>query len=84
MYVKREKEKLTQVHFMCLEDLVPENHLLREIEAAIDWSFIYNEVEGLYKEEIWGKPGIDPVSVIKIVMLQEKYENVEVDIPARN
>lgn len=73
MYVKREKEKLKQVHFMCLEDLVPENHLLREIEAAIDWSFIYDEVAGLYKEEKWGKPGIDPVSLIKIVMLQYIY-----------
>lgn len=73
MYVKREKEKLKQVHFMCLEDLVPEGHLLREIDAAIDWSFIYDEVAGLYKEEIWGKPGIDPVSLIKIVMLQYIY-----------
>jgi transposase len=73
MYVKREKEKLKQVHFMCLEDLVPESHLLREIDAAIDWSFIYEEVQGLYKEEIWGKPGIDPVSLIKIVMLQYIY-----------
>lgn len=73
MYVKREKEKLKQVHFMCLEDLVPENHMLREIDAAIDWSFIYDEVEGLYKKEIWGKPGIDPVSLIKIVMLQYIY-----------
>ena len=73
MYVKREKEKLKQVHFMCLEDLVPENHLLREIDAAIDCGFIYDEVEGLYKEEIWGKPGIDPVSLIKTVMLQYIY-----------
>jgi len=73
MYVKREKEKLKQVHFMCLEDLVPEGHLLREIDASIDWSFIYDEVAGLYKEEIWGKPGIDPVSLIKIVMLQYIY-----------
>lgn len=73
MYVKREKEKLKQVHFMCLEDLVPEDHLLREIDAAIDWDFIYDEVEGLYKEKIWGKPGIDPVSLIKIVMLQYIY-----------
>jgi transposase len=73
MYIKRDKEKLKQVHFTCLEDLVPENHLLREIDAAIDWSFIYDEVQGLYKEEIWGKPGIDPVSLIKIVMLQYIY-----------
>jgi transposase len=73
MYVKRGKENLKQVHFMCLEDLVPGNHLLREIDEAIDWKFIYDEVQGLYKEEIWGKPGIDPVSLIKIVMLQYIY-----------
>ena len=47
---------------------MPENHLLRAIDKAIDFSFIYEEVEGLYSEK--GRPGIDPVSLFKIVFIQ--------------
>lgn len=70
MYEKQNREEMKRVHFLCLEDMVPQNHLLRSIEKAIDWSFIYDEVKGLYPEERWGKAGVDPVSLIKIVMLQ--------------
>jgi transposase len=73
MYDKRNRDNMKRIHFMCLEDMVPENHLLRAIEKAIDWNFIYTEVKGLYAEERWGKPGIDPVSLIKIVMIQYIY-----------
>lgn len=73
MYEKRNREGMKRIHFMCLEDLVPKTHLLRAIEKAIDWSFIYDEVKGLYVEERWGNPGIDPVSLIKIVMIQYIY-----------
>ena len=73
MYEKRNREEMKRIHFMCLEDMVPKNHLLRAIEQAIDWSFIYEEVKGLYVEERWGNPGIDPVSLIKIVMIQYIY-----------
>ena len=64
---------MNRIHFLCMEDMVPKNHLLRKIEKAIDWRFIYEEVEGLYGEERWGKPGVDPVSLFKIVMLQYIY-----------
>lgn len=73
MYEKKNREEMKRIHFLCLEDIVPKNHLLRKIEKAIDWSFIYEEVEGLYGEERWGKPGVDPVSLFKIVMLQCIY-----------
>ena len=49
---------------------MPENHIVREIDQAIDFSFIYEEVNGLYSELDWGKPGIDPVCLFKIVFLQ--------------
>ena len=55
---------------ICLEDLVPKNHILRAIDAAIDFNFIYDEVEGMYSKAENGRPGIDPVSLFKIVMIQ--------------
>lgn len=59
-----------EIKFVCLEDLVPQDHLLRKIEAAIDFEFIYEEVKGMYSEIEWGKPGLDPVSLFKIVFIQ--------------
>ena len=37
-----------QVSLTCIDDLVPEDHLLRIIDRAIDWSFIYDMVEDSY------------------------------------
>ncbi|SMC92457.1 IS1182 family transposase [Sporomusa malonica] len=70
MYMKKNRINQRQIKFLCLEDLVPDNHILRDIDRAIDFSFIYEEVKGLYSEIEWGKPGIDPVSLFKIVFIQ--------------
>ena len=68
MYKKKNREKQVEEVKISLEALVPENHILRAIDKAIDFSFIYGEVEGLYSEK--GRPGIDPVSLFKIVFIQ--------------
>ena len=49
-----------QMEMVWLEELVPENHLLRLIDGAVDFSKIYEMVEGLYCEDN-GRPSIDPV-----------------------
>ena len=59
-----QKENVT----ISLEELVPQNHLLRIIDKAIDFNFIYDEVENLYSDK--GRLGIDPVSLFKIVFIQ--------------
>lgn len=73
MYRKKDKSKQRQMQMICIEDLVPQDHMLRDIEAAIDWTFIYDEVKGLYKEAEWGNPGIDPVVLFKIVFIEYLY-----------
>lgn len=73
MYRKKDKKRQQQIKMVCMEDLVPKDHILREIEASIDFDFIYDEVKELYKEKEWGKPGIDPVSLFKIVMIQYMF-----------
>lgn len=70
LYVKKSRINQKQIQFLCLEDLVPEKHLVRDIDRAINFNFIYDEVKGLYSEIDWGKPGIDPVSLFKIVFIQ--------------
>lgn len=57
-----------QIEMIALDQLVPTNHLVRKIEAAIDFNFIYPMVEDMYSE--FGRPSIDPVILIKMTFIQ--------------
>lgn len=61
-----------QVQMVCIDDLVPQEHLLRIIDKAIDWSFIYDLVADKYSQDN-GRPSIDPVTLIKIPLIQYLY-----------
>ena len=60
--------KRNVIEFVSLEAMVPEDHLLRKIDAAIDFDRIYDFVEDLYCEDN-GRPSIDPVILFKIVLI---------------
>ena len=72
MLTKKDRISIKQVEFICIDELVPEDHLLRAIEDSIDFSFIYDEVKDLYSET-HGRPSIDPVVLIKLLLLQALY-----------
>ena len=61
-----------QMQIVCIDDLVPQDHLLRTIDKAIDWSFIYDLVRDKYSSDT-GRPSIDPVTLIKIPLIQYLY-----------
>ena len=61
-----------QVQIVYIEQLVPEDHLLRKIDAAVDFEFIYDLVENKYSEDN-GRPSIDPVMLIKIPIIQYMF-----------
>jgi transposase len=63
---------MRQTETLCIEDLVPENHILRDIDAAVDFSFIYDAVRPLYCADN-GRPSIDPVVLFKIVLIQYTF-----------
>ena len=56
----------------CMDDMVPQDHLLRLIDKAIDWSFIYDLVQEKYSQDV-GRPSLDPVMLIKIPFIQYLY-----------
>ena len=60
------------VEMVNIDMLVPEDHLLRKIDAAIDFTKIYEFVKDLYSEDT-GRPSIDPVVLFKIVLIQHIY-----------
>jgi transposase len=57
-----------QLEMITLDQLVPANHLVRKIEAAIDFTFIYDLVKDIYSEI--GSPSIDPVILAKLTFIR--------------
>jgi transposase len=65
-------ENRYQVEMISIEDLVPQDHLLRQISSAVDFDKIYEFVEELYCDDN-GRPSIDPVVLFKMVLIQHLY-----------
>lgn len=72
MFTEENEKVRKQIQLVCIDDLVPQNHLLRIIDKAIDWSFIYDLVRDKYSPDT-GRPSIDPVTLIKIPLIQYLY-----------
>jgi len=70
MGIKSEIDK-KQIEMISLDQLVPENHLVRKIDKAIDLGFIYPLVKDLYSPV--GKESIDPVVLIKLNIVQYTF-----------
>ncbi len=51
-----------------IEELVSVDHLLRKIEAVIDFSFIHDRVAGLYCADN-GRPALDPRLMFKALFI---------------
>ena len=69
MLNKYQSESRKEIQIISIEDLVPANHILRDIDRAINLDFIYEEVKDLYCADN-GRPSVDPVVLFKIVLVQ--------------
>ena len=72
MMTQNADKKREQIQMFCMDDMVPQDHLLRIIDKAIDWSFIYDLVADKYSPDN-GRPSMDPVMLIKIPFIQYLY-----------
>ena len=72
MLTKKDRITVKQMELVSIDELVPKDHLLRAIQDCIDFSFIYDEVKDLYSKT-HGRPSIDPVVLIKLLLLQSLY-----------
>lgn len=70
--LRPQEEARAEFEIICLEDFIPEDHLLRKIAAHIDFSFIHDIVKDLYSETR-GRPAIDPVLLIKMLLIGYLY-----------
>lgn len=72
MMTQNADKKREQIQLFCMDDLIPQDHLLRIIDKAIDWSFVYELVQDKYSADN-GRPSMDPVMLIKIPFIQYLY-----------
>ena len=61
-----------KLHMVTIEELVPEGHFLRKLEAMLDLSFVYEETSHLYSSH-YGRPPIDPVVLVKYILVGFLY-----------
>ena len=55
-----------------IEALVPKDHLLRKVDKIMDYEWLYERLEPYYCHDN-GRPGIDPVVLIKMVLIQHLF-----------
>ena len=74
-----------------VDALVPQDHLLRKIEAVMDYEWLYERLSPYYRADN-GRPGTDPVVLIKMVLIQhlfgipslrQTYRDIQVNIAYR-
>ncbi|MBO0344298.1 transposase, partial [Roseibium sp. CAU 1637] len=58
----------TALEIVTLDQLVPRDHLLRKIDAVIDFSFIHARVADLYCADN-GRPPLDPTQMFKALFI---------------
>jgi len=66
--LKKPAPEQTALEIVTLESLVPKDHLLRKIDAVIDFSFIHDRVAGLYCPDN-GRPLLDPTLMFKALFV---------------
>ena len=55
-----------------IDTLVPKDHLLRKIEKIMDYDWLYKRLDPYYCHDN-GRPGTDPVVLIKMVLIQHLF-----------
>ena len=74
-----------------VDALVPKDHLSRKIEAVMDYEWLYARLSPYYCADN-GRPGTDPVVLIKMVLIQhlfgisslrQTYRDIQVNVAYR-
>ena len=68
----RKTQRQGEYELVMLEELVPQDHFLRKVEAAVDFSFIHDMCKDLYCLDN-GRPAIEPELLFKMLLLGYLY-----------
>ena len=68
----RDKAKQGQIEVVLLDEMIPEDHLLRRIDRSVDFSFIHELCRPLYSADN-GRPAIDPELLFRMMFVGYLY-----------
>lgn len=66
--LRSEKDVQNAYELVCIEELVPQDHLLRYIQKYNDFSFILEKVNPFYCSDN-GRPSADPIRLFKMMLI---------------
>lgn len=72
MTPQKREQKNPMFHYFQMEDLVPQDHILRQIDKLVDFSFVRDAVKDCYCPDN-GRPGVDPELVIRMLLIGYLY-----------
>ncbi|SHI48014.1 transposase, partial [Propionispora hippei] len=70
--LKERAPQQMKFELVCIDQLVPEDHLLRKIDKYIDFSFIYEKTTPYYCQDN-GRPPVDPIVLFKMIFIGYLY-----------
>jgi len=73
MRSRKHQKSNPMFHYFTIENLVPQNHILRQINKVIDFSFIYDLVKDAYCPDT-RRPGVDPELLVRMLLIGYQYE----------
>ncbi len=72
MLRERKSSQQSEYEIVLLDELVPQDHILRKIDAAVDFSFIHELCKDLYCPDN-GRPAVSPELLFKMLLLGYLY-----------
>jgi len=72
MTPKKQEQNNSMFHYFQMEDLVPQDHILRQIDTLVDFSFVRDAVKDCYCSDN-GRPGVDPELVVRMLLIGYLY-----------
>lgn len=85
------KDSRKDIVMVDVDALVPPDHLLRKVERVMDYDWLYERLSPYYCADK-GRPGTDPVVLIKMVLIQhlfgiaslrQTYRDIQVNVAYR-
>lgn len=70
--LRKVSDTQSKMEFVIIDDLVPDDHLLRKIDSTIDFSFILDRTAHLYCPDN-GRPPIHPITLFKMLLIGYLY-----------
>ena len=70
--LRQRRERQQQMNLVIMEQLIPEDHLLRKVDRIVDFSFIYDLCAPLYCANN-GRPAIDPEVLFRMLLVGYLY-----------